>query len=64
MNNFQAISESRRKKKLLVVVMRIDLTNTSRKKTKMNVSRVQNLNSKKQKIQLLVFMKNYAKFGK
>lgn len=45
--------------------MRIDLTNTSRKKkTKMNVSRVQNLNSKKQKIQLLVFMKNYAKFGK
>ena len=32
MNNFQAISESRRKKKLLVVVMRIDLTNTSRKK--------------------------------
>ena len=63
MNNFQAISESRRKKKLLVVVMRIDLTNTSRK-NKMNVSRVRNLNSKKQKIQLLVFMKNYAKFGK
>lgn len=34
MNNFQAISESRRKKKLLIVVMRIDLTNTSRKKNK------------------------------
>ncbi len=62
MNNFQQISESRRKK-LLVVVMRIDWSLTHQEKTKWMLV-VQKSHKARNRNPIVGVYENYAKFGK